>query len=83
MSSKMKREECLWLQPTKPEAMASNPLEVELLAMFRGIQPCAPLGIYSLTMESDSMLAIKALAEGEDPLAHRSNLLREIIGLQN
>lgn len=51
---------------TKPEVLVGDPLEIELIAQLRVMQQCVPLGIPVLTVESDSMLAVKAFAEGED-----------------
>lgn len=59
---------------TKREEHRSNPLEIELLAIFCG-QLCVPLGIHTLVVESDSLLAIRAVTEGENSCMQYSNIL--------
>ncbi|XP_042939527.1 uncharacterized protein LOC122274566 [Carya illinoinensis] len=44
----------------------SEPMEVELLAILRGLQLCVPMGINDLIVEIDSLLSVNAIvAEGE------------------
>lgn len=51
---------------TKLEEFLDDPLAVELLAIFRGLQFCVPLSILDLVVESDSLLTIQALQEEEE-----------------
>lgn len=60
---------------TKHETIVGDPLKIELLPLLRAMQLCSSLGIHSLVMESDSMLAIKALIEGEESITYRNHLL--------
>lgn len=39
---------------TKLEQWSSDPLEVEFMAIFWGLQLCVPLGISKISVESDS-----------------------------
>lgn len=51
---------------TKLEELIEEPLAVELLAIFWGLQLCVPLGILDLILESDYLLAIQVVREGEE-----------------
>ncbi|XP_042944649.1 uncharacterized protein LOC122278535 [Carya illinoinensis] len=65
----------------KKEPEFSDPMEVELLAILRGLQLCIPLGIGELIVETDSMLSVRALtAEGESMSPH-GNLIYSILSL--
>lgn len=50
----------------KPEALLDDHLEVELLAIFRGVQLCVLRNISKLIVESDSLLTIRTMQKGED-----------------
>lgn len=39
---------------SKIEDHTNDPLEIELIAIFRGLQVCLPLGIHYLRVESDA-----------------------------
>lgn len=54
---------------------------MELLAIICGLQFCVPLGISSLVVESDSLLAIQAVIDDENFCAKYSNVVREILSL--
>lgn len=43
---------------TQPELHFTEPIEVELLAIFCGKQFCAPLGIPNITVETDWLLTV-------------------------
>lgn len=60
------------------EEHTTEPMEVELLTIFRGLQQCFRLGIQSIIIESDTLLAVQAINDGEDSCAQHSNLIREI-----
>lgn len=64
---------------TLPEQLFNSPLEVELIAIFRRLQLCLPLGILSLMVESDSLVAVHVIQEGETALAHHRTILKEIL----
>lgn len=66
---------------TKREEHAEDPMEIEILAVFRGLQLCSPLEIQSITVKSDSLLAVQAISDGEASCAQHSNLIRDIISL--
>lgn len=66
---------------TTPEPHYNDPLEVELLAIFRGLQLCILMGLQTLIVESDSQLAIQAIREGETALVQHATLIREIRAL--
>ncbi|XP_042954614.1 uncharacterized protein LOC122291030 [Carya illinoinensis] len=69
------------LAACKKEPEFSDPMEVELLAILRGLQLCIPLGIGELIVETDSMLSVRALtAEGESMSPH-GNLIYSILSL--
>lgn len=68
---------------TKLEQKSNDPLEVEFMAIFRGLQLFVPLGISNIIVESDSQLAIQALIEGENSLEHYATIIREIINLSS
>lgn len=68
---------------TKSEDLMDEPVAVELLAIFRGLQLCVPLGIPHLIVESDSLLPIQAVHEGETySNVHHSNLIWDLRGQQ-
>lgn len=62
---------------TKLEKHIDDPLEIELLAIFRGLKLCLPMDILSLTVESDSLLAILALEVGASSLVWQVVLFRK------
>lgn len=68
---------------TLPEASFTDPLEVELMAIFRGLQFCVPLGISDLTVESDCLVAMNVLKDGVDSVAVYNHLIAEILTLKN
>lgn len=65
-----------------PEVFLPKPMEVELLAIFRGMQFGYPLGIPKLTIEIDCLLAVQALEEGVDSVATHRHLISEILSLK-
>lgn len=64
---------------TKPKVPIIDLLEVELLALLRGMHICAALGIPNIMVESDSLLAIQAIKEGENSYVFNSHLLKQIL----
>lgn len=71
-------QEKVLMAATKLEIMVGDPLEFELLAILRGLQICLPLGLRNLEVESDSLLAVKALHDGDESIASYSHLLRVV-----
>ncbi|CAI9757430.1 unnamed protein product [Fraxinus pennsylvanica] len=69
---------------SKPERGSMDPMEVELLAMLRGLQICLPLSIQNLQVESDSMLVVQEVTKIQDEsLSIWENLIHEIRLLLN
>lgn len=60
---------------TKAEKYTGDLIEIELLAIFQGLQLCLPMVISNLTVESDSLLAIQALKAGASSLIWHSNII--------
>lgn len=67
---------------TKVEEHTGDPLEIELLALFWVLQLCF-LRIQRFVVESDSILAIQAMEQGESSCAQYSNLIQELKHLQH
>ncbi|XP_042944742.1 uncharacterized protein LOC122278629 [Carya illinoinensis] len=59
----------------------SDPMEVELLAILRGLQLCIPLGINELIVETDSMLSVRALTTEGESMSPHGNLIYSILSL--
>lgn len=57
---------------TKPEELMDDPLVVELLTIFWGLQLCVSLGISKLIVESDSLLAIRVVHEVDESYVHHT-----------
>lgn len=58
-------------------------MEVEFVAIFRGIQLRLPLGARKLHVESESLIAaIQELNEGATSMAQHSTLIKEILELK-
>lgn len=49
---------------TSPELRNNDPLEVEFLAIFRGLQLCMPMGLQRVVVESDALVAIEHIKAG-------------------
>lgn len=67
---------------THPEQHLFEPMEVELLAIIRGMQFCLSLGILQVTVEMDFLLAVKALGEGADSVVAHRNLISKILTIK-
>lgn len=68
---------------TSPEQLLHTPFDIEFLAMFRGIQLCLNMGIGKLLVESDCLLAVKALMDGEEYHAQPGTQIKEIVALKD
>ncbi|KAF5450764.1 hypothetical protein F2P56_031091 [Juglans regia] len=66
---------------TKPEHEIIDHMEVELLAVLRGLQLCLPLGIHDLQVESDALLVVQELTKGEESMSIWGSLVLEIRNL--
>lgn len=66
---------------TRKEYEVNDPIEIELLAVFRGLQICMHMGITNLIVESDSLLMVQAIQSGKCSLSLLGNLSKESIGL--
>lgn len=49
------------ISASKTENEVNDPIEIELLAIFRGLQLCVPLSLHKLILESDSLLMVREL----------------------
>lgn len=58
-------------------------MEVELLAIFWGLQFCAPLGIPKLIVEIDCLIVVQALEEGTEFIVANKHLISKILNLKN
>lgn len=67
----------------KVEEQRSDPLEIELLAIFRELQLRVSFDIHSLVIESDSLLAIQVINDGENSCIQYGHLIREIQSLKH
>lgn len=67
---------------TKPEFHFTEPLEVELLAIFCGMQLCASLGPLDLLVETNCLLAVEDLTGSSNPYALYNTLILEILRLK-
>ncbi|XP_042939490.1 uncharacterized protein LOC122274519 [Carya illinoinensis] len=53
------------LAVSKKEVAVMEPLEIELIATLRGLQFCIPLGLQSLSIETDSLILAQELSKLE------------------
>ncbi|XP_041024508.1 uncharacterized protein LOC121265073 [Juglans microcarpa x Juglans regia] len=60
------------------ENFVQDPIEIELLAILRGLQLCIPMDIPELIVESDSLLSVQAIQSMEDPMSMQGNLIYAI-----
>ncbi|KAF5450240.1 hypothetical protein F2P56_030607 [Juglans regia] len=65
------------------ESVVQDPIEIELLAILRGLQLCIPMGIPELIVEFDYLLSIQAIQSMEDPMSMQGNLIYAIKDLMN
>ncbi|XP_042958008.1 uncharacterized protein LOC122293496 [Carya illinoinensis] len=63
---------------SKLEDALADPMEIELIAILRGIQLCIPLGIAELQIESDALLVIEELKKDGRSSTLWSSLIHEI-----
>lgn len=63
---------------SKPEHEVDGPMEIELLAVPRGLQICFPLGITELQVECDSLLVVQELNKEQDSMSIWGNLIQDI-----
>ncbi|XP_042950059.1 uncharacterized protein LOC122282170 [Carya illinoinensis] len=55
-----------------------DPMEVELLAILRGLQLCIRMGILELVIESDSLMLVEELNNTSESRLARGNLVHEV-----
>ncbi|XP_035543587.1 uncharacterized protein LOC118347674 [Juglans regia] len=60
------------------EDVVAEPIQVELLALLRGLQFCVSLGIEKIQVESDCSLAIEALHQGNIDISKFGGIYFEI-----
>ena len=68
---------------SKRESAVVEPLEIELVAILRGLQFCIPLGLQALTIETDSLILAKELAKPEFANAMFGNIVTDIKQMQS
>ncbi|XP_042952134.1 uncharacterized protein LOC122289223 [Carya illinoinensis] len=66
---------------SKPENALTDPMEIELTAILRGIQLCIPLGIVELQIEIDALVVIEELKKEGRSSTLWSTLIQEIKAL--
>ncbi|KAF5471845.1 hypothetical protein F2P56_008611 [Juglans regia] len=60
------------------QPVVNEPSTIELLAVFRGLQMCLPLGIAKLIVEFDSLLIVQELKATHESLTHVPRINGEI-----
>lgn len=60
---------------TQLELNFTDPLEVELLAVFRGLQFCATLQTLNIVVESNYLLTVQALDKSNNPFVFHTTLI--------
>ncbi|XP_042939474.1 uncharacterized protein LOC122274504 [Carya illinoinensis] len=65
------------LATSKREEEVADPSTVEILAMFRGLQICANMGIQNLILENDCLMMISKLQTNSDSFVHQRVLVQE------
>ncbi|XP_041009377.1 uncharacterized protein LOC121253432 [Juglans microcarpa x Juglans regia] len=63
---------------SKKENDINDPIEIELLAILRGLQFCIPLGISHLVIESDSILMVNEVQSDSLSRSLHGNLVQQI-----
>lgn len=58
-------------------------MEVDLLAIFKGLQFYTLLGVPKIIVETNCLLAMQALEKGVESVADHRNLLLEILRFKN
>ncbi|KAF5478058.1 hypothetical protein F2P56_004648, partial [Juglans regia] len=66
------------LSACKKENDINDHLEIELIAILRGLQICLPLGIPQLVIESDSLLLVDEIQNDKAPRSLHGNLVTQI-----
>ncbi|XP_042939414.1 uncharacterized protein LOC122274444 [Carya illinoinensis] len=63
---------------SKKENGVTDPMEVELLAILRGLQLCILMGIPDLVIESDSLMLVEELNNSSESRSAWGNLVHEV-----
>ncbi|XP_040996055.1 uncharacterized protein LOC121242229 [Juglans microcarpa x Juglans regia] len=63
---------------SKKENKVNDPIEIEMLAILRGLQFCFPLGISHLVIESDSFLMMNEVESENTSRSLHDNLVQQI-----
>lgn len=75
----LRDSQCEVLMATsKKEFEVKDPTEIELLAIFRGLQLCELLGLQELVIESDYLLKVTELKQEQGSFAFLDNIIAEI-----
>ncbi|KAF5444954.1 hypothetical protein F2P56_034045 [Juglans regia] len=67
----------------KKEVAAMEPLEIELIAILRGLQFYIPLGLQSLCIESDSLLLVQEITSSDISNSIYENVVIDIQQLKS
>ncbi|KAF5445709.1 hypothetical protein F2P56_034740 [Juglans regia] len=63
---------------SRKENEVQDSMEIELLAILRGMQLCFPMGIPELIVETDSLLSVQALQSQDELMSMQGNLISAI-----
>lgn len=67
---------------SKLETLSDDQLEVELQAIFQGMQLCLLMGVRKIVVETDYLVAVQVLDVWPDSFVCYYHLLREILSLE-
>lgn len=68
---------------TLPEVHYEDPIEIELLAMFKSLQLYVKMDIWKLMVETNCLVAVQAMEEGSKAHVSYNHLIQEILTLAN
>lgn len=72
----LRNESCeIIMAESKKENGVNDSMEVELLAILKGLQICILIGIYELIIESDSLFIVNELLEIGESRSLRGNIV--------
>lgn len=63
---------------SRKEDEVNDLMEIELLAILRGLKLCVPLGLHVLVVESDSLLIVNELLDAGQNLSLLGNLFYDV-----
>ncbi|XP_042974648.1 uncharacterized protein LOC122306281 [Carya illinoinensis] len=68
---------------SKREHEVNNAIRIKMLAILRGLQLSAHLGIHHLIVESDSLILVQELQESEPSMSMVGNVIKDTKKLKN